>query len=704
MSIKNADDNLCVNTIRVLAAEMVQAANSGHPGAPMGLAPVAHTLFSKIMKFNPANPKWWNRDRFVLSNGHACALQYTLLHLSGYDVSLDDLKSFRQMDSKCPGHPESFKTPGVEVSTGPLGQGIANAVGFAVAQEHLAAVYNKPSFPVADHFTYVICGDGCLQEGVASEAISLAGTMQLGRLIVLYDDNNIQIDGETDLAFTEDVAKRFEAMHWQVLRVEDGDHDVEGIEAAILAAKAETTKPTIIITHTTIGYSAAKQGTEAVHGAPLGAADIVSVKTKLGLDPNSSFAVADRVREVYGAIPAAGASAEAQWDAMLSAYATQYPAEHAEYTRRMRGDLPANWTSLLPKWSATDKADATRNTSGVVLNALAPTLVELMGGSADLTPSNKTWLKCSRDFAPTDRAGRYIRFGVREHAMAAIGNGLSAYGGFLPFTATFLNFIEYAFGAVRLSALSGHKQLYIMTHDSIGLGEDGPTHQPVEALNLLRATPNLLTFRPADANEVAGSYAAAVQFNGPSVLALSRQNLPNLEASAASKVFQGAYTAYSTKGTSSDAAPLVFVATGSEVEVALDAAKAIVADATKASKFGAISVVSVPCRELFDQQPVSYRREILPLGSLIISVEAAAIDGWEKYAHHSVGMTTFGESAPSEKLYDHFGFTGVKVAAVAEKFATEYKATLGECGIATFPPLTTQYAAPAPVTPFLTKL
>ncbi len=700
----NIDDHAS-NTIRVLAAEMVQKANSGHPGAPMGLAPVAHALYTKVMKYNPANPKWDNRDRFVLSNGHACALQYVLLHLSGYDVSMDDLKAFRQIDSKCPGHPESFKTPGVEVSTGPLGQGIANAVGFAIAQTHLAAVYNKPNFPIVDNYTYVVCGDGCLQEGVASEAISLAGTMRLGRLIVLYDDNSIQIDGKTDLAFTEDVAMRFESMGWHVLRVTDGDKDHEAIKAAIDQGKAETSKPTIIITRTTIGFAAAKAGTEAVHGAPLGAADIKSVKTKFNLNPEESFAVSESVREVYKDLPAIGAKAEAEWNDLLSKYAEQYPAEHAEYTRRMKGDLPANWTSLLPSWTSKDKADATRNTSGLVLNALAPQLTELMGGSADLTPSNKTWLNCSRNYSPADQAGRYLRFGVREHAMAAIGNGLSAYGGFIPFTATFLNFIEYAFGAVRLSALSSHRQLYIMTHDSIGLGEDGPTHQPVEALNLLRATPNLLTFRPADANEVAGSYAAAIQFNGPSVLALSRQNLPNLEISAASKVFLGAYPVFNVKTAGDEkSAPLVILGTGSEVEVAIAAANEIAKDESKSKLFSSVTVVSVPCRELFDQQSVAYRREVIPLGALVVSVEAAAIDGWEKYAHHSVGMTSFGESAPSELLYDHFGFTGPKVAATVAKFATEYKSTLESVGITSFPPVVTQFAAPTTPIEFSNKL
>jgi len=689
MSIKNEDDKLCINTIRVVAAEMVQAANSGHPGAPMGLAPIGHTLFSKVITANPANPKWNNRDRFVLSNGHACALQYTLLHLSGYDVSLDDLKSFRQIGSKCPGHPESFRTPGIEVSTGPLGQGIANAVGFAIAQSHLAGVYNKPGFPVSDHFTYVICGDGCLQEGVAAEAISLAGTMKLGRLVLLYDDNKIQIDGETELAFTEDIPQRFAAMGWHVQTVEDGNHDVEGMLAAIDAAKAESEKPSIVILKTTIGYAAAKEGTEEVHGAPLGAADIVNVKTKLGFDPAASFAVADQVRAVYAGVKARGAAAEEAWTAMLAKYSAEFPAEAAEYTRRMAGELPADWKALLPSWPADAKADATRNTSGLVLNALAPKLVELVGGSADLTPSNKTWLKCSRNYSAEDRAGRYLRFGVREHAMAAIGNALAAYGGFIPFTATFLNFIEYALGAVRLSALSGHHQIYVMTHDSIGLGEDGPTHQPVEALNLLRAMPNLLTMRPADGNEVAGAYAAAIQFKGPSVLALSRQNLPFI-ASSAAKVFDGAYTALTKQTSNAAGTPLVLIATGSEVEVAIAAAGVVAADANTA--FSSVSVVSAPCLELFDAKPASYRASVLPAGAYVVSVEAAAAQGWEKYAHASVAMTTFGESAPTSKLYDHFGFTGVKVAARAEKEVAAYKAAMAAAGINVIVPVPAAYA------------
>ncbi len=650
-----------MNTIRVIAAEMVQKANSGHPGAPMGLAPVGHALYNKVMHYNPANPKFANRDRFVLSNGHACALQYTLLHLAGYPgMTLDQLKNFRQLGSLTPGHPESFRTPGVEVSTGPLGQGIANAVGFAIGQAHLAAVYNKPGYELFNHFIYTVCGDGCLQEGVALEAISLAGHLKLGRLIVLYDDNNIQIDGSTDLAFTDNTAAKFEAQGWHVQTVKDGDTDLAGIVGAIGEAQKETSKPSIIIVKTTIGYMSAKQGTEHVHGSPLGAEELKNVKEKFGFSRDCVFEIPDAVRASYKDVVERGAAMEAKWNTMFDDYEAKYSAEAAELKRRLAGKLPEGWESKLPTYTAKDKALATRESSGLVLNALAPVLTELMGGSADLTPSNKTWLNCSRNFDPAHPEGRYLRFGVREHAMIAIGNGLAAYGGFIPFTATFLNFIEYGFGAARLSALSSHRQLFIMTHDSIGLGEDGPTHQPIEAAALTRATPNFLTFRPADSNEVAGSYACALKHKGPSVLCLSRQNVPNLDKSSSKAVTQGAYEVFSlaAQGTK---APLVLIATGSEVEVAIAAANVIAADAS--TPFSKVSVVSAPCLELFASTDVKYRNSVIPAGSFVASVEALSTFGWDKYSHTQVGMTTFGESAPTSKLYEHYGFTGPKVAA-----------------------------------------
>jgi len=668
----------------------VQKANSGHPGAPMGLAPVAHTLFNKVMNFNPKNPKWINRDRFVLSNGHACALQYTMLHLCGYDLSLDDLKNFRQLHSKTPGHPECFKTPGVEVSTGPLGQGIANAVGMAIAQTHLAGVFNKPGYNLFDHYIYTVCGDGCLQEGVALEAISLAGHYKLGRLIVLYDDNKIQIDGSTELAFTEDVAAKFAAQNWHVLHVERGDSDVDGILAAIEQAKAVTDKPSIIVVKTTIGFGSKKQGTEEVHGSPLGPKDLAEVKKLFGFDPEQSFIISDAVRQAYAHIPSKGEGLEAKWNAMFAEYEAKFPQEAAELRRRLERKFPEDIFASLPSFAVGSKKLATREASGLVLNALAVKLPELIGGSADLTPSNKTWLECSTNFSPEHPAGRYLRFGVREHAMIAIGNGISAYGCLIPFTATFLNFIEYGFGAARLSALSGHQQLFIMTHDSIGLGEDGPTHQPVEAVALLRATPNCLTFRPADSNEVAGAYACALQFkSGPSVLCLSRQGLPVLEGTSAKNVLKGAYTVVKHQGPEDAKRPdLVLIGTGSELEVAYNAAAAI----AEKKEFKSVSVVSAPCLELFARQSLEERLKVLPRGALIVSVEALATNGWDRYSHYAVGMTTFGESAPTAALYKEFGFTAENVVAKVEEHYARLSEAVGSATV--MPPVPIQLLPP----------
>ncbi|CAE7829038.1 TKL1 [Symbiodinium sp. KB8] len=465
-------DQTCINNIRVLAADMVQNANSGHPGGELRRS----SSYAASIRLLQAN-----RDRFVLSNGHACALQYIMLHLAGYDVSMEDLKSFRKIGSKTPGHPENFRTPGVEVSTGPLGQGISNAVGLAMAEAHMAAVFNKPGFNVIDNYTYALCGDGCLQEGVSSEACSLAGHLGLGKLIVLYDDNQITIDGETELSFSEDVLKRYESYGWHVQHVKNGNEDLEGLTKAIEEAK------------TVIGFGSQKQGKEATHGAPLGASDVEHVKTLF------SFVLAE-----YRKAKDRGQKHEEEWKALKEAYAKAHPELAAELTRRLNGELPKDWETLLPAFAESDKADATRNLSGIVLNALAPKLPELVGGSADLTPSNKTQLKCTHDFQKGSYDGRYFRFGVREHGMAAICNGIASYGGLVPFCATFLNFIGYAMGAVRLSALSRRQVIYVATHDSIGLGEDGPTHQPVEMLLACRATPNLYVFRPGDGNETSG--------------------------------------------------------------------------------------------------------------------------------------------------------------------------------------------------------
>jgi len=532
----------CIDTIRVLSADMVQAANSGHPGMPMGMAPIAHIMWNKIMKYSPSQPRWMNRDRFVLSNGHGCALLYSMLHLTGYHLTMDDLKGFRQMGSKTPGHPENILTEGVEVTTGPLGQGVANAVGMAMAEAHLAANFNKPGFELINNYTYVFCGDGCLQEGVSAEAASLAGHLGLGKLIMIYDDNRITIDGNTELSFSEDVPKRFEAYGWHTITVENGDTNLDGIEAAIRAAQHVTDKPSIISVKTTIGYASKLAGTAEAHGSPLGEAELRAVKQKLGFDPEKKFHVDAAVYEAYKAHVAEGEQAAQAWAQLLDGYATEYPQLAADFKRRVAGEFPAGWKDNLPVFTPQDKPDATRNLSGVVLNKFAAVLPEMIGGSADLTGSVKTQIKGSSDFQKGAYAGRYFRFGVREHGMAAIGNGMVAYGAVIPFTATFLNFIEYCFPAVRLSALSHFGQLYIMTHDSIGLGEDGPTHQPVEALSLCRATPDLNVFRPADGNEVVGSYVCALEERQrPSVLSLTRQNLPQLHGSSAAAVAKGAY-------------------------------------------------------------------------------------------------------------------------------------------------------------------
>eukprot|EP00823_Brevimastigomonas_motovehiculus_P002886 TRINITY_DN170_c0_g1_i1.p1 TRINITY_DN170_c0_g1~~TRINITY_DN170_c0_g1_i1.p1 ORF type:complete len:699 (+),score=167.53 TRINITY_DN170_c0_g1_i1:31-2127(+) len=657
-------DHLCTNTIRCFCADVIRKANSGHPGAPMGMAPTAHLLWRKFLKFAPTAPRWPNRDRFILSNGHACSLLYTMLHLNGYNLSINDLKSFRQLNSKTPGHPEFGVTEGVEVTTGPLGQGFANAVGIALAERHMAARFNKPSFPLFDHYTYVFCGDGCLMEGVTSEAASLAGHLGLNKLIVIYDDNKISIDGGTNLAFSEDVPKRFRAYGWNTITVKNGDSDFSEIASAIAYARQSKDKPTLISLKTIIGFGSKKQGTEEVHGSPLKAEDIIQLKKKFGFNPSQSFAIPKEVYAAYADAKPRGEKMVAAWTQMLEAYAEQFPKLAAEVKRRFNGELPSEWLKSLPKFTFKDKADATRNLSHKVLNCLAAVMPEIVGGSADLTPSNKTSLKNTTDMQKGNYGGRYIRFGVREHAMAAIGNGLASYGAFIPFTATFLNFIEYAYGAVRLSALSGHQQLFIMTHDSIAVGEDGPTHQPIEALTLCRATPNILTLRPADGNETVGAYVAAINNKtGPSVLALTRQNLPQMANSSVEGVQKGGYVVDDEKEGNLD---LIMVASGSEVDVALKAANLF---RTKSNL--KVRVVSMPCMELFDRQSVNYRREVITPGVLTVSIEALSTVGWEKYAHLNIGMQTFGCSAPDKVAMAHFGFTPEKVCTRITKWMAD---------------------------------
>lgn len=697
----SAADKHIINSIRVLAADMVQKPNSGHPGMPMGMAPIAFQMWSKVMKFAPTKPNWANRDRFVLSNGHGCALLYSMLHLTGYALTLDDLKAFRVLGSKTPGHPEYGHTVGVEATTGPLGQGLSNAVGLAWAESHLAATYNKPNFPVFDHYTYVFCGDGCLQEGITSEASSLAGHLGLGKLIVIYDDNHVSIDGDTDLSFTEDVLKRYEAYGWHTQRVEDGDHDLNGMLAAVHAAQKATHKPSIIALRTTIGYGAKKEGTEGVHGSPLGD-DLKTVKAKFGFDPAKTFAVDEKVYQALDR-KAAGEKLAADWDALFAAYAKAYPKEAAEVSRRLglgtadgQPQYPADWHKLLPAYKPTDKADSTRKLSQTVLNALAPTLTELVGGSADLTPSTFTDFKGSKDYQKNHPEGRYIRFGVREHAMMAIGNGIAAHGGCVPYTSTFLNFIEYGFPSVRLAALSHHHQFFVMTHDSIGLGEDGPTHQPIEAVALCRATPGLITMRPADGNEVSGAYRVALeQRHAPTVLCLTRQNLPQLPGTSIDATLRGGYAIWDSVALPAADAPadekskpqLILVATGSEVTVALEAAKKL------ATANNRVRVVSMPSTTLFDRQSVAYRRSVLVPGVPVVSVEALSVYGWDRYSHHQIGMTTYGASANLADVMKHFGFTADAVAQRVTAWLQTAAKEAAELGATIATPLPTHFAS-----------
>lgn len=591
---------------------------------------------------------------------------------------MDDLKKFRQLDSVTPGHPErAHGVDGIEVTTGPLGQGVSNAVGLAMAERHLAAIYNENDCePIVDHFTFCIVGDGCLQEGVSGEACSLAGHLKLSKLIVLYDDNNITIDGETSLSFTEDVAKRYEAFGWRVVSVADGNADYQSLYDAVEEAKALSqtadAKPTLIKVKTIIGFGAAKAGTDGVHGAPLGVKDIESIKAKFGFDPAQSFVVPDEVTAKYAEVKASGDVAYAAWQSKFAAYCAKHQAKAAEFLRRENGQLPSDLTSIaksmavLPQFLAGSHAPiASRNSSEKVLNAIAKIMPELVGGSADLTGSNKTELKCTHDFQAKTPDGRYIRFGVREHGMAAICNGLAAHGQVVPFCATFLNFVGYALGAMRLSALSKLQVIYIMTHDSIGLGEDGPTHQPVETLISLRAIPNMYVFRPCDGNEVGGSYMKALHLkHSPSVLCLSRQDLPCLPGTSYEGVEKGAYVIAKPIEGKED---VVFVSSGSEVYLCVEAAEALQKEGIQSR------VVSMPCQDLFDEQSQEYKKSVFPEGVPVISVEASAIDGWARYSHYQIGMRSFGASAPFKELYKRFGMDAPQIGDKAKQLVKFYK-------------------------------
>ena len=657
-------DTLCVNSIRFLAIDAVNQAKSGHPGLPMGAAPMGYALWDKVMRHNPKNPKWFNRDRFVLSAGHGCMLLYALLHLTGYDsVSLEDIKQFRQWGSKTPGHPETFETAGVEVTTGPLGSGVANAVGLAIAEAHLAARFNRPDCTVVDHYTYVIMGDGCNQEGVASEACSLAGHLKLGKLIALYDDNHITIDGDTGVSFTEDVLKRYEAYGWHVQHVPEGNTDVDGITKAIDAAKAVKDRPSLIKVTTTIGYgSPNKSNTGGVHGSPLGPEEAQLTRDNLGWD----YGLFDVPQEAYDQFRQAverGAAAEAQWNHVLGDYRKSYPAAAAEFERMLRGELPQGWDQDLPMYTPEDKGLATRKHSQLCLAALGPRLPELIGGSADLTHSNYTDIKGETgSFQPETPEKRYLHFGVREHAMAAVINGIAYHdSGLIPYGGTFLVFADYMRGSMRLSAVSGLGVVYVLTHDSIGVGEDGPTHQPVETMASLRAMPNMVVIRPGDGNETSGAYKVAIRNRQrPTALALSRQGMPNQANSSADKVAQGAYVLEDCSGVPE----LILIGTGSELDLCVQAAKQLTAMGHR------IRVVSMPSMELFEEQSPAYRDAVLPSAvRKRLVVEAAAAFGWHKYIGldgDSVTMARFGASAPGATCLEKFGFTTANVVAKAQ--------------------------------------
>jgi transketolase len=656
--IETSLDTLSIDTLRLLAVDTVEKAKSGHPGAPMGCAPIAYALFHKIMKHNPGNSKWADRDRFVLSNGHASALLYSVQHLTGYNVTLDDLKSFRQWESRTPGHPELGLTDGVEATTGPLGQGISMAVGMAIAEKHLAAVYNRPGHNIVDHFTYSLCGDGDLMEGLSHEVASLAGTLNLGKLIVLYDDNLISLDGPTELSFTEDVYKRFEAYHWHVQKVEDGN-DLAGIEDAIEAAKAETNRPSLIAVRTVIGYGSPKAGTSKAHGEPLGAADVVTTKKFFGFPEDKSFNIPDEALANWRKAEELGAAAEGGWNKQFASYKAAFPELATEFERTQKGELKAGWEKAIPSFGV-EKKMATRNAGQTVMNAIAESVPELFGGAADLTASTKTIFKPGANFHQ-DPAGRNVFFGVRENGMCAAVNGMAAHGGLIPFGSTFFVFSDYAKPALRIASIMEVHSLFVFTHDSIGVGEDGPTHEPIEHLTMLRAIPHFTDFRPADANETAAAWRLALERKKPCFFALTRQDLPIIDPAthdAYANVSKGAYVLQ-------DAADpqLVIIATGSEVWPSIDAAKLLADEGIRAR------VVSMPSWKIFDEQTPEYKASVLLKGVPRISVEAGATQSWWKYVGLDgdvIGLDRFGASAPVATVMKELGFSAEHVAARAK--------------------------------------
>lgn len=663
MSTTKSLDQACVNTIRGLAMDAVQEANSGHPGMPMGMADVAYVLWTKFLKHNPKNPQWFDRDRFILSAGHGSMLLYSLLHLTGYDLPLAEIKNFRQLGSITPGHPEFGLTPGVETTTGPLGQGFGTGVGMAIAESFLAATFNKDQFDLVDHYTYAIVSDGDLMEGISHEAASLAGHLKLGKMIYLYDSNKISIDGSTDLAFTDDTKKRFEAYGWDV-QIIDG-HNHEEIEEAIKKAQ-KTDTPSLIECKTTIGYgSPNKEGTAESHGAPLGDDEIKITKEKLGLDPNEKFQVSDSVYSKMRGAVKKGADLEAQWKEKLEQYEKVFPVDGVSFNRFVSREMPEDWSEILPTFETDAKGLATRKASGKVLNSIGEHIFNLLGGSADLAGSNNTELEKESAFSATNRQGRNFHYGVREHGMAAALNGLALHGGIIPYGGTFLVFSDYNKPSIRIAALSEIPSIFVFTHDSIGLGEDGPTHQPIEHLAALRATPNVYVFRPSDANETAVCWKCAIEReHGPSLLVLTRQSLPTLDRKKYADVSGAEKGAYILKKESGENPDLILMSTGSEVHLALEAAEKLEEDGKS------IRVVSMPCIDLFEAQSKDYRNEVFPPSvRKRISIEAATTLGWHKWVGSdgiAIGIDRFGTSAPYEEAYEDLGITVDRIIKDAE--------------------------------------
>ncbi|MEE9167027.1 MAG: transketolase [Candidatus Neomarinimicrobiota bacterium] len=657
----NQLERLCINTLRFLAVDAVEAAKSGHPGMPLGVAPAAYILWDRFRRHSPSNPQWFNRDRFVLSAGHGCALLYALLHLTGYDLSLEDIKRFRQWGSKTPGHPEYGSAPGVESTTGPLGQGFANGVGMAMAERFLANRYNRKGYPVVDHYTYAIVSDGDLMEGVSSEAASLAGLWGLGKIIYLHDDNHVTIEGSTDLAFTEDVHQRFESYGWHVQKVADGN-DLQSIAGAIENAQEEVNRPSLVMIRTHIGFGSPKQDSASAHGEPLGPESSVKTKETLGWPLEPTFYIPEEAEKHFREALARGTRQESEWERLVEEYSGTYPDLAVNFRRIRRGELPPGWGDEVPEFRPEDGPIATRTASGKVLNVLAKHLDNLLGGSADLAPSNKTLLAAQDDFGLNGRWGPNVHFGVREHAMGAILNGVALHGGVLPYGGTFLVFSDYMRPALRLGALSRYKVIFIFTHDSIGLGEDGPTHQPVEHLMSLRAIPNFTVIRPADANETASAWKLAVEQDGPVALILTRQKIPVLDSTShavADGVRRGAYVLSEAKRADPH---IVIIATGSEVHTALEAQRELSGQGIEAR------VVSMPSWELFEKQPVEYRHEVLPSRIPKLAVEAGSPLGWHKYVGETgvvIGLERFGASAPGSVVLENLGFSGSEVASRA---------------------------------------